>query len=42
MMRSGVNLDGVGFPETMPCKYASKMTADDVAALYAYLTAPVQ
>ena len=42
MMRSGAKTDGAGFAETMPCKYASKMTVDDLAALYAYLTAPVQ
>lgn len=42
MMRSGVKPDGVAFPETMPWQNASKMTDDDLAALYAYLTAPVQ
>lgn len=42
MMRTGVKPDGVTFPETMPWENASKMTDDDLAALYAYLTAPVQ
>ncbi len=42
MMRSGVKPDGVAFPETMPWQNASKMNDDDLAALYAYLTAPVQ
>ncbi len=42
MMRSGVKPDGVAFPETMPWQNASKMTDDDLAALYAYLTAPVE
>ena len=42
MMHSGVKPDGVPFPETMPWQNASKMTDDDLAALYAYLTAPVQ
>ena len=34
--------DGAAFPETMPWQNAAKMTDDDLAALYAYLTAPVQ
>jgi mono/diheme cytochrome c family protein len=38
MMRSGVKPDGQPFPETMPWQNASKMTDDDLAALYAYLT----
>lgn len=42
MMRSGVKPDGVAFPKSMPWEVASKMTDDDLAALYAYLTAPVQ
>lgn len=42
MMRSGVKPDGVPFPETMPWQNASKMNDNDLAALYAYLTAPVQ
>lgn len=42
MMRSGVKPNGQPFPETMPWQNASKMTDDDLAALYAYLTAPVE
>jgi len=42
MMRSGVKPDGVAFPETMPWQNASMMTDADLAALYAYITAPVQ
>lgn len=42
MMRSGVRPDGSAFPQTMPWKNAAKMTDDDLAALYAYLTAPVK
>ncbi|MFN3331521.1 MAG: c-type cytochrome [Caldilinea sp.] len=42
MMRTGVKPGNVAFPETMPWEVASKMTDDDLAALYAYLTAPVQ
>jgi cytochrome c553 len=42
MMRSGVKPDGQPFPETMPWQNASKMNDDDLAALYAYLTAPVE
>jgi mono/diheme cytochrome c family protein len=42
MMRSGVKPDGTPFPETMPWQNAAKMTDDDLAALYAYLTAPVE
>ena len=38
MMRSGVKPDGVAFPETMPWQNAAKMSDDDLAALYAYLT----
>lgn len=38
MMRSGVKPDGQPFPETMPWQNAAKMTDDDLAALYAYLT----
>jgi len=41
MMRSGVKPNGAPFPETMPWQNASKMTDADLAALYAYLTAPV-
>lgn len=42
MMRSGVRPGDNPFPETMPWQNAAKMTDDDLAALYAYLTAPVQ
>jgi mono/diheme cytochrome c family protein len=42
MMRTGIKPDGNAFPETMPWQNAAKMTDDDLAALYAYLTAPVQ
>lgn len=39
MMRSGIKPDGEPFPDTMPWQNAAKMTDDDLAALYAYLTA---
>lgn len=42
MMRSGVKPDGTAFPATMPWQNASKMTDNDLAALYIYLTAPVK
>ena len=42
MMRSGVKLGGVAFPPTMPWQVAAQLTDDDMAALYTYLTAPVQ
>jgi mono/diheme cytochrome c family protein len=42
MMRTGVKPDGVPFPETMPWRNAAAMNDDDLAALYAYLTAPVK
>jgi len=38
MMRSGVKPDGVAFPETMPWQIASRLTDNDLGALYAYLT----
>lgn len=38
MMRSGIKPDGVAFPETMPWQIASRLTDNDLAALYAYLT----
>lgn len=38
MMDTGVKPDGVAFPETMPWQIASKLTDDDLGALYAYLT----
>lgn len=42
MMRTGVRPSGVPFTEGMPWQSAARMTDDDLAALYAYLTAPVQ
>ncbi len=42
MMRSGVRPDNTPFPETMPWQNAAQMTDQDLAALYAYLTTPVQ
>jgi len=42
MMRSGVKPGGVAFPETMPWRNAAKMTDDDLAALYVYLTAAAE
>ena len=42
VMRSGVKPDGHPFPETMPWQNASKMADDDLAALYAYLSALVE
>jgi hypothetical protein len=42
MMRTGVKPGGVPFPETMPWQNAARMTDADLAALYAYLAAPVQ
>jgi len=38
-MRTGVRPNGKSFTDAMPWKSASKMTDDDLAALYAYLTA---
>lgn len=42
MMRTGIKPDGQPFPETMPWNIASRLTDNDLAALYAYLTAPVE
>lgn len=42
MMRTGIKPDGVPFPEAMPWQNAAGMADDDLAALYAYLTAPVK
>ncbi|MCB9420367.1 MAG: c-type cytochrome [Ardenticatenaceae bacterium] len=39
MMRTGVRPGSGPFPETMPWQNAAKMTDDDLAALYVYLTA---
>lgn len=41
-MRTGVRPSGAPFTEAMPWQGAAKMTDDDLAALYAYLTAPVK
>jgi mono/diheme cytochrome c family protein len=38
MMRTGIRPGNSPFPETMPYQNAAKMTDDDLAALYAYLT----
>jgi cytochrome c553 len=42
MMRSGVKPGGVAFPPGMPWQVAAQLTDDDMATLYAYLTAPVK
>jgi cytochrome c553 len=39
MMRTGVRPGSGPFPDTMPWQIAAKMTDNDLAALYAYLTA---
>ena len=39
MMRTGIRPDNNPFPETMPWQIAAKLTDNDLAALYAYLTA---
>ena len=41
-MRTGVRPSGAPFSANMPWQNASRMTDNDLAALYAYLTAPVQ
>jgi mono/diheme cytochrome c family protein len=41
-MRTGVRPNGAAFTEAMLWSGASRMTDDDLAALYAYLTAPVR
>jgi len=38
MMRTGIKPDGKPFPDTMPWQNASRMSDDDLAALYAYLS----
>jgi len=38
-MRTGIQPSGTPFAEGMPWQNASKMTDDDLAALFAYLTA---
>jgi mono/diheme cytochrome c family protein len=42
MMRTGVKPNGANFQTNMPFQNAAKMTDEDLAALYAYLTAPVE
>jgi hypothetical protein len=42
MMRTSLKPGNNPFPPTMPWQYTSRMSDDDLAALYAYLTAPVQ
>lgn len=42
MMRTGVRPTGVAFSEAMPWRNAANMNDNDLAALYAYLTAPVK
>ena len=39
MMRSGVRPGGTAFPPTMPWEVAARLTDEDLAALYVYLTA---
>ena len=41
-MRTGIRPSGAAFSEGMPWQNASKMTEDDLMALYQYLRAPVQ
>jgi cytochrome c553 len=41
-MRTGVRPNGTAFSPAMPWENASKMTGEDLAALYLYLTAPVE
>jgi mono/diheme cytochrome c family protein len=41
-MRSGVRPNTVPFPDTMPWQNASRMTDDDLAALYLYLITPIE
>jgi hypothetical protein len=41
-MRTGVRPNGTPFTERMPWQSATKMTDDDLAALYAYLKAPAR
>lgn len=42
MMRSGVRPGDNPFPEAMPWQSAARMTDDDLAALYTYLTTPAR
>jgi hypothetical protein len=41
-MRTGVTPSGRQLSDFMPWRGAAKMTDDELAALYAYLTAPVK
>lgn len=41
-MRSGVRPNTVPFPETMPWQNAARMTDNDLAALYLYITTPAK
>ena len=41
-MQTGVRPNGAAFSPAMPWQNASKMTGEDLAALYLYLTAPVK
>ncbi len=38
-MRTGIRPNGTPFADAMPWQSAAQMTDDDLAALYAYLTA---
>jgi mono/diheme cytochrome c family protein len=38
MMRTGIKPNGEAFPESMPWQNAARMTDDDLAALYTYIT----
>jgi mono/diheme cytochrome c family protein len=42
MMRSGIRPDGTAFSPAMPWQNASKLTDEDMAALYNYLVEPVE
>jgi mono/diheme cytochrome c family protein len=42
MMRTGVKPTGTPFAQNMPWMNAAKMTDEDLAAIYAYLVAPVE
>ena len=42
MMETGIKPSGQPFPETMPWEVASRLTNSDLAALYAYLVAPIE
>jgi mono/diheme cytochrome c family protein len=42
MMRTGIRPNGIAFTKEMPWENAARMTDDDLAALYLYLTTPVK